>query len=83
MDKSTQSIPDAKKVTIAQLDGVKPLLMKGADDDDDDHGADRAAEALDEAPAGEATKAHATRANERRFIFFILLPPLNKVFCLP
>lgn len=40
MDKSTQSIPDAKKVTIAQLDGVKPLLMKGADDDDDDHGAE-------------------------------------------
>ena len=37
MDKSTQSIPDNKKVTIAQLDGVKPLLMKGADDDDDDH----------------------------------------------
>jgi len=38
MNKSTQSIPDAKKVTIAQLEGVKPLLMKGADDDDDDHG---------------------------------------------
>lgn len=37
MNKSTQSIPEAKKVTIAQLDGVKPLLMKGADDDDDDH----------------------------------------------
>lgn len=37
MDKSTQSIPDNKKVTIAQLEGVKPLLMKGADDDDDDH----------------------------------------------
>ncbi|MFV0261452.1 MAG: zinc ABC transporter substrate-binding protein ZnuA [Kluyvera sp.] len=37
MDKSTQSIPDAKKVTIAQLDGVKPLLMKGGDDDDHDH----------------------------------------------
>lgn len=39
MDKSSQSIPDNKKVTIAQLDGVKPLLMKGADDDDHD-GAD-------------------------------------------
>ncbi|MEX3020766.1 zinc ABC transporter substrate-binding protein ZnuA [Kluyvera sp. STS39-E] len=38
MNKSTQSIPDAKKVTIAQLEGVKPLLMKGADDDDGDHG---------------------------------------------
>lgn len=37
MDKSTQSIPDAKKVTIAQLDGVKPLLIKGGDDDDHDH----------------------------------------------
>ena len=40
MDKSSQSIPDNKKVTIAQLDGVKPLLMKGADDDDDDHAAE-------------------------------------------
>ena len=40
MNKSTQSIPEAKKVTIAQLDGVKPLLMKGADDDDDDHAAE-------------------------------------------
>ncbi|BBV65515.1 zinc ABC transporter substrate-binding protein ZnuA [Kluyvera ascorbata] len=38
MDKSSQSIPDNKKVTIAQLDGVKPLLMKGADDDDHDAG---------------------------------------------
>ena len=38
MDKSTQSIAPNKKVTIAQLDGVKPLLMKGADDDDDEHG---------------------------------------------
>ena len=37
MDKSSQSIPDNKKVTIAQLDGVKPLLMKGADDDGDEH----------------------------------------------
>ena len=39
MDKSTQSISASKKVTIAQLDGVKPLLMKGADDDGDE-GAD-------------------------------------------
>ncbi|WP_333497549.1 zinc ABC transporter substrate-binding protein ZnuA [Kluyvera sp. CHPC 1.2972] len=38
MDKSSQSIPDNKKVTIAQLDGVKPLLMKGADDDDHEAG---------------------------------------------
>lgn len=37
MDKSTQSIASNKKVTIAELAGVKPLLMKGADDDDDDH----------------------------------------------
>ncbi|WP_347290378.1 zinc ABC transporter substrate-binding protein ZnuA [Kluyvera georgiana] len=36
MDKSTQSISSAKKVTISQLDGVKPLLMKGADDDGDE-----------------------------------------------
>ena len=36
MDKSTQSISAAKKVTISQLDGVKPLLMKGADDDGDE-----------------------------------------------
>ena len=39
MDKSTQSISASKKVTIAQLDGVKPLLMKGADNDGDE-GAD-------------------------------------------
>lgn len=38
MDKSSQSIPDNKKVTIAQLDVVKPLLMKGADDDDHEAG---------------------------------------------
>ena len=38
MDKSSQSISDNKKVTIAQLDGVKPLLMKGADDDDHEAG---------------------------------------------
>ncbi|KAF1368464.1 zinc ABC transporter substrate-binding protein ZnuA [Yokenella regensburgei] len=40
MDKSTQSIAPEKKVTIAQLDAVKPLLMKGADDDHDEHGHD-------------------------------------------
>ncbi|CAH6660813.1 High-affinity zinc uptake system protein ZnuA [Pseudocitrobacter vendiensis] len=40
MNKSTQSISDKNKVTIAQLDGVKPLLMKGGDDDDHDHEGD-------------------------------------------
>ena len=43
MDKSTQSIAPNKKVTIAELDGVKPLLMKGVDDDDDHHGHDHGA----------------------------------------
>ena len=38
MEKSVKNIPNAKQVTIAQLNDVKPLLMKGADDDDDDHG---------------------------------------------
>lgn len=37
MEKSVKNIPNAKQVTIAQLNDVKPLLMKGADDDDD-HG---------------------------------------------
>ncbi|MEO3988291.1 zinc ABC transporter substrate-binding protein ZnuA [Pseudocitrobacter cyperus] len=36
MNKSTQSISEKNKVTIAQLEGVKPLLMKGGDDDDHD-----------------------------------------------
>ncbi len=36
MEKSVKNIPNAKQVTIAQLNDVKPLLMKGADDDDDD-----------------------------------------------
>ncbi len=43
MDKSTQSIAANKKVTIAELDGVKPLLITGADDDDDHHGHDHGA----------------------------------------
>ena len=38
MEKSVKNIPNAKQVTIAQLNDVKPLLMKGTDDDDDDHG---------------------------------------------
>ena len=42
MEKSVKNIPNAKQVTIAQLNDVKPLLMKGADDDDDDHGHDDA-----------------------------------------
>lgn len=37
MEKSVKNIPNAKQVTIAQLNDVKPLLMKGGDDDDDDH----------------------------------------------
>ena len=43
MDKSTQSIAANKKVTIAELEGVKPLLMTGADDDDDHDGHDHGA----------------------------------------
>ncbi|KAB1767863.1 zinc ABC transporter substrate-binding protein ZnuA, partial [Klebsiella pneumoniae] len=39
----TQSIAANKKVTIAELDGVKPLLITGADDDDDHHGHDHGA----------------------------------------
>lgn len=37
MEKSVRNIPDNKQVTIAQLADVKPLLMKGADDDEDKH----------------------------------------------
>lgn len=40
MNKSAQSISDKNKVTVAQLDGVKPLLMKGGDEDDHDHEGD-------------------------------------------
>lgn len=36
MDKTASAFPEAKKVTISALPGVKPLLMKGADDDDHD-----------------------------------------------
>ncbi len=36
MVKTASAFPDAKKVTISTLSGVKPLLMKGADDDDHD-----------------------------------------------
>lgn len=37
MEKSVRNIPGNKQVTIAQLADVKPLLMKGADDDEDEH----------------------------------------------
>ncbi len=37
MEKSVRNIPDNKQVTIAQLADAKPLLMKGADDDEDEH----------------------------------------------
>ncbi|WP_312946558.1 zinc ABC transporter substrate-binding protein ZnuA [Superficieibacter sp.] len=37
MTKSVQATPDAKKVTIAELAKVKPLLQKGGDDDEDEH----------------------------------------------
>ncbi len=37
MAKSVQGTPEAKKVTIANLAKVKPLLQKGSDDDGDEH----------------------------------------------
>jgi len=40
MTKSVQGTPEAKKVTIADLAKVKPLLQKGHDDDGDEHGHD-------------------------------------------
>lgn len=42
MEKSVKNIPESKQVTIAQLSSVKPLLMKGGDDDDDGHDHDPA-----------------------------------------
>lgn len=42
MEKPVGKIPQAKQVTIAQLSDVKPLLMKGADDDEDAHNHDAA-----------------------------------------
>ncbi|AIR01028.1 zinc ABC transporter substrate-binding protein [Pluralibacter gergoviae] len=38
MDKTASKFPEAKKVTISALPGVQPLLQKGADDGDHDHG---------------------------------------------
>lgn len=37
MQKPVSKLPEAKQVTIAQLENVKPLLMKSIHDDDDDH----------------------------------------------
>ncbi|WES70673.1 zinc ABC transporter substrate-binding protein ZnuA [Superficieibacter sp. HKU1] len=37
MTKSVKGTPEAKKVTIAELAKVKPLLQKGSDDDGDEH----------------------------------------------
>lgn len=37
MQKPVSKLPEAKQVTIAQLEDVKPLLMKSIHDDDDDH----------------------------------------------
>ncbi|WP_312627481.1 metal ABC transporter solute-binding protein, Zn/Mn family, partial [Scandinavium sp.] len=37
MDKTATAFPESKKVTISMLPGVKPLLIKGADDDEHDH----------------------------------------------
>ena len=37
MDKSAQQIPGAKQVVMATLPGVKPLLMKGSEEDEHDH----------------------------------------------
>ena len=37
MQKPVSKLPEAKQVTIAQLENVKPLLMKSIHGDDDDH----------------------------------------------
>lgn len=37
MQKPVSKLPEAKQVTIAQLESVKPLLMKSIHDADDDH----------------------------------------------
>lgn len=42
MEKPASKIADARLVTIAELDAVKPLLIKGADDDEDEHDHDHA-----------------------------------------
>ena len=42
MQKSARQLPAEKQVTIAGLSGVKPLLMKGAEDEGDEHDHDHA-----------------------------------------
>lgn len=37
MQKTTQKIPQSKQVVMAELPGVKPLLMKGAKEDEHEH----------------------------------------------
>ena len=37
MQKSAKQVAGEKQVAIAALPGVKPLLMKGTDDDGDEH----------------------------------------------
>lgn len=37
MQKSVSQLPQQKQVTLSTLDGVKPLLMKGGDDEDHEH----------------------------------------------
>lgn len=49
MQKSVNQLAEQKQVQLAALPGVKPLLMKGGDDDDHDHeGHDHSAENSDE-----------------------------------
>ncbi len=44
MQKSVGQLPAQKQLTLAMLNGVKPLLMKGSDEDDHDHGGHDASE---------------------------------------
>jgi zinc transport system substrate-binding protein len=45
MQKSVSQLPEQKQLTLSALDAVKPLLMKGSDDDDHGHeGHDHGAE---------------------------------------
>lgn len=44
MQKSVGQLPAQKQLTLAMLDGVKPLLMKGSDENDHDHGGHDASE---------------------------------------